>query len=409
MNKPNSAGNNGNDQDGNAGGEVDVEMNDEGLDIFYEGDKQHNPVVHGWIQRDIEHNHCAESLAQIRDHPNTTMLAVTLTSDRTTREGGADAISDALESRGWINTGDKTREGGADAISDALESRGWINTGDKTRVLTPTPAMGSSANVAIHPFTNVIADCSPELMDRLRNEPVQHTPGLTFYCFGTTPAVPWFRMALTGLQKRTTPDEIKEAFSARILSDPDAVRLIERSHDLIPGNHKAEFILKVALHFTEINTCTVHPTQNSPPQTGFRIYMPPLTKDFDNHRALTEYMASRTFSFDVPGRGRATPWLGNLNTPKARPMDCPILNSAGYRSTHNITNVDSSSDSEIATTLSLVTTAQSNQATTSNDNGSWQMVRGSYRGAGRIYRRGYNRGFGYDGYGRGGRGSGRGF
>ncbi|KAJ7861335.1 hypothetical protein B0H13DRAFT_2355106 [Mycena leptocephala] len=185
MNKPNSAGNNGNDQDGNPGGEVDVEMNDEGLDIFYEGDKKHNPVVHGFIQRDIEHNHCAESLAQIRDHPNTTMLAVILTSDRTTREGGADAIF------------------------DALESHGWINSGDKTRVLTPTPAMGSSANVAIHPFTNVIADCSPELMDRLRNEPVQHTPGLTFYCFGTSPALPWFRMALTSLQKRTTPDEIK--------------------------------------------------------------------------------------------------------------------------------------------------------------------------------------------------------
>ncbi|KAJ7899747.1 hypothetical protein B0H13DRAFT_1883740 [Mycena leptocephala] len=101
--------------------------NDEGLDIFYEGDKKHNPVVHGWIQRDIENNHCAESLAQIRDHPNTTMLAVILTSYRTTREGGADAIS------------------------DALENHGWINTGDKTRVLTPTPAMGSSANVAIHP------------------------------------------------------------------------------------------------------------------------------------------------------------------------------------------------------------------------------------------------------------------
>ncbi|KAJ7861334.1 hypothetical protein B0H13DRAFT_2355105 [Mycena leptocephala] len=80
-------------------------------------------------------------------------------------------------------------------------------------------------------------------------------------------------------------------------------------------------------------------------------------------------MASRTFSFDVPGRGRATPWLGNLHAPKARPMDCPILNSAGYRSTHNITNVDSNADSEIATTLSLVTTAQSNQATTSNNNG----------------------------------------
>ncbi|KAJ7827930.1 hypothetical protein B0H13DRAFT_1917387 [Mycena leptocephala] len=279
-------------------------------------------------------------------HPNTTMLAVILTSDRTTREGGADAIF------------------------DALESHGWINSGDKTRVLTPTPATGSSANVAIHPFTNVIADCSPELMDRLRNEP-----------------------------KHTTPDEIKAAFSGRILSDPDAVRLIERSPDLIPGNHKAEFILRVALHFTEINTCTVHPTQNSPPQTAFRIYMPPLTKDFDNHRALAEYMASRTFSFDVLGRGRATPWLGNLHAPKARPMDCPILNSAGYRSTHNITIVDSNADSEIATTLSLVTTAQSNQATTSNDNGSWQTVRGSYRGAGRIYRRGYNRGFGYDGYG----------
>jgi hypothetical protein len=326
------------------------------------------------------------------------MLAVIIASDRTTREGGADAIY------------------------DALESRGWITTGDKTRVLTPTPAAGSSANVAIHPLTNVIADCSPGLMDRLRNEPVQHTPGLTFYCFGTTPALPWFRMALTGLQKRTTPDEIKEAFSARILSDPNAVRLIERSHDLIPGNHKADFILKVALHFTEINTCTVHPTQNSPPQTAFRIYMPPLTKDFDNHRALTEHMASRTFSFDVPGRGRATPWLGNPHAPTARPMvctecsgidhykqDCPILNSAGYRSTHNIVDVDLNADSEVATTLSLVTTAKSNQATTSNDNGGWQMVRGSYRGAGRIYRRGYNRGFGYDGYGRGGRGGGRGY
>ncbi|KAJ6600934.1 hypothetical protein B0H10DRAFT_1958542 [Mycena sp. CBHHK59/15] len=111
MNKPNNEGN-------------DIEMNDEGLDVFYEGDKQHSPVVHGWIQR----------ISRTIIARNTTMLAVIITSDRTTREGGADAIS------------------------DALESHGWISTGDKTRVLTPTPAVGSSGNVAIHPFTNVIAD-----------------------------------------------------------------------------------------------------------------------------------------------------------------------------------------------------------------------------------------------------------
>ncbi|KAJ6522624.1 hypothetical protein B0H10DRAFT_2249904 [Mycena sp. CBHHK59/15] len=363
-----------------------------------DGDKQHNPIVHGWIQRDIENNHCPESLAQIRDHPNTTVLAVIITSDRTTREGGADAIL------------------------DVLERRGWISAGDKTRVLTPTPAVGSSTNVAIHPFTNVIADCSPELMVRMRNEPVQHTRGFTFYSFGTTPALPWFRMALTGLQKRTTPAEIKEAFMARILNHAEAVGLIERSHDFIPGDYNAEFILKVAVHFTVINTCTVHPTQNSAPQTAFRIYMPPLTKDLDKNRALTEHIASRDFSFNVPGRGLAQPWLGNPNAPNARPMvctgccgidhykqDCPILNSAGYRSAHDIVDVDMNAQSEVATTLSLVTTDPSSAAPTSSDTGGWQTVRGGYRGnpyrgVGRNYRGGYNRGGGYGGYGRGGRG-----
>jgi hypothetical protein len=326
------------------------------------------------------------------------MLAVIITSDRTTREGGADAIF------------------------DALESRGWITTGDKTRVLTPIPAVGSSMNVAIHPLTNVIADCSPDLMARLRNEPVQHTRGLTFYCFGTKPALPWFRMALTGLQKRTTSDEIKEALSARILNHPEAVALIERKHDLIPGNFNAEFILKVALHFTVINTCTIHPTQNSAPQTAFRIYMPPITKDLDDNRALTELIASRDFAFHVTGRGLAKPWLGNPHAPIPRPMvctecggidhykqDCLIVNSAGYRFAHGIADVDLNDESDVTTTLSLVTAAVSNQATTSNDTGGWQMVRGSHRGAGRIYRGGYNRGVGYGGHGCGGRGGGRGF
>ncbi|KAJ6614479.1 hypothetical protein B0H10DRAFT_2221215 [Mycena sp. CBHHK59/15] len=239
----------------------------------------------------------------------TTVLAVIITSDRTTREGGADAML------------------------DMLERRGWISAGDKTRVLTPTPAVGSSTNVAIHPFTNVIADCSPELM------------------------------------KRTTPAKIKEAFMARILNHAEAVGLIERSHDFIPGDYNTEFILKVALHFTVINTCAVHPTQNSAPQTVFRIYMPPLTKDLDKNRALMEHIASRDFSFNVPGRGLAQPWLGNPNTPNARPMDCPILNSAGYRSTHDIVDVDMNAQSEVATTLSLVTTDPSNAAPTSSDTG----------------------------------------
>ncbi|KAJ6609430.1 hypothetical protein B0H10DRAFT_2297498 [Mycena sp. CBHHK59/15] len=226
MNKTDHKGNESKDRDG----ETDVEMHDEVLDVFYEGDKQHNPVVHGWIQRDIENNHCPESLAQIRDHPNTTVLAVIITSDRTTREGGADAIL------------------------DVLERRGWISPGDKTRVLTPTPAVGSSTNVAIHPFTDVIADCSPEL------------------------------------------------------------------------------------------------------------------------------------------------------------MDCPILNSAGYRSAHDIVDVNTNAQSEVAMTLSLVTTAPSNAASTSSDTGGWQTVRGGhhggnpYRGVGHNYHGGYNCGGGYGGYGRSGHG-----
>ncbi|KAJ6621967.1 hypothetical protein B0H10DRAFT_2187765 [Mycena sp. CBHHK59/15] len=260
-------------------------------------------------------------------------------------------------------------------------------------------------------------------MVRMRNEPVQHTRGFTFYSFGTTPALPWFRMALTGLQKRATPAKIKEAFMARILNHAEAVGLIERSHDFIPGDYNTEFILKVALHFTVINTCAVHPTQNSAPQTVFRIYMPPLTKDLDKNRALMEHIASRDFSFNinVPGRGLAQPWLGNPNTPNARPMvctgccgidhykqDCPILNSAGYRSTHDIVDVDMNAQSEVATTLSLVTTDPSNAAPTSSDTGGWQTVRGSYRGnpyrgVGRNYRGGYNRGGRYGGYGHGGR------
>ncbi|KAJ7917725.1 hypothetical protein B0H13DRAFT_1870028 [Mycena leptocephala] len=280
-------------------------------------------------------------------------------------------------------------------------------------------------NVAIHPLTNVIADCSPDLMARLRNEPVQHTRGLTFYYFGTKPALPWFRMALTGLQKRTTSDEIKEALSASILNHPEAVALIERKHDLIPGNINAEFILKVALHFTVINTCTIHPTQNSAPQTAFRIYMPPITKDLDDNRALTELIASRDFALHVTGRGLAKPWLRNPHAPIPRPMvctecggidhykqDCLIVNSVGYRSAHGIADVDLNDGSDVTTTLSLVTAAVSNQATTSNDTGGWQMVRGSHRGAGRIYRGGYNCGVGYGGHGRGGRGGrggGRGF
>ncbi|KAJ6545970.1 hypothetical protein B0H10DRAFT_1969808 [Mycena sp. CBHHK59/15] len=58
--------------------------------------------------------------------------------------------------------------------------------------------------------------------------------------------------------------------------------------------------------------------------------MPPLTKDFANHCTLTEYMASCDFSFHVPGRGLAKPWLGNPNTPKARPMWDPAISTSKW-------------------------------------------------------------------------------
>ncbi|KAJ7848368.1 hypothetical protein B0H14DRAFT_2583061 [Mycena olivaceomarginata] len=389
MSKTDNEGNKGKDGEGPKEQQGDVEMKDEGFDLYYEGPKDHNPVVHGWIQRDIEKNHCTESLTEIRDHPDTTMLAVIITSDRTTREGGADAIF------------------------DALESRGWINSGDKTQVLTPTPADGPSANVAIHPFTNVIAHCSPDMLAGLPSTPL-----------GPNPALPWFRMALIGLSKRTTIEEIKGAFLTRILTHARAVKLIEGKHDLIPGDdHDAEFILKVALFFTVINTCTIHPKQNSPAQIAFRIYMPPLTKDLDTNRALTDIIASRDFSFNVPGRGLATPWVG-----ASKPMmctecigidhcweDCPILNSAGYRSAHNIADIDISGESDVATTLSLASAAASNPVN-HNDTSGWQVARGGYRGGnpyrggGRNHRGGFaNRGGGYGGYNRGGRGGDRGF
>ncbi|KAJ7809976.1 hypothetical protein B0H13DRAFT_1927595 [Mycena leptocephala] len=84
-------------------------------------------------------------------------------------------------------------------------------------------------------------------------------------------------------------------------------------------------------------------------------------------------------------------------------QDCLTVNSAGYRSAYNNADVDLNDESDVATTLSLVTATVSNQATTSNDTGGWQTVCGSHRGAGKIYRGGYNR-VGYGGYDRGGRG-----
>jgi hypothetical protein len=73
MSKTNHEGNTGKDGEARKEQQGDVEMEDEGFDLYYEGPKDHNPVVHGWIQRDNENNHCTGSLAICMVHFGTQM------------------------------------------------------------------------------------------------------------------------------------------------------------------------------------------------------------------------------------------------------------------------------------------------------------------------------------------------
>ncbi|KAJ7124005.1 hypothetical protein C8R43DRAFT_958902 [Mycena crocata] len=167
----------------------------------------------------------------------------------------------------------------------------------------------------------------------------------------------------------------------------------------------------VIFHFADVRAFTVKrrgPGGYLVDVTLHRITFPPFSKDAVRSQRLQNYIMSPSFTFGSALRGKATPWLGP-NPNKPAPMSCwechgvdhyhnhcPIINSAGYRAVHGIS--DEATSSSVPTSLNIAPTPP-----TVND---WITVpfRGAYRGRGRGGRGG-NRGGGSGNF----RGAGRGY
>ncbi|KAJ7824713.1 hypothetical protein B0H13DRAFT_2443518 [Mycena leptocephala] len=172
------------------------------------------------------------------------------------------------------------------------------------------------------------------------------------------------------------------------------------------------FILAVALHFAHITTCTVRKRVGrynySHPITAHRISIPPISNDEDVNARIQSHLMSPAFSFTVPLRGVAIPWLGpDANFPQLMSCsechgvdhyneECPIFHSPAYRRAHGIPEPNINA-SNVPNSLTL-------DIATSNvpSSGGWTTVRGTGRGHG-------FRGGRVGGGGRPFRGAGRGY
>lgn len=185
--------------------------------------------------------------------------------------------------------------------------------------------------------------------------------------------------------------------------------MINNNHSNVPGDHTPAFILAVLFSIVQISTCTVRRRIGrgiTIPFPATRIILPPFDLDPAVNENFRRHVMSSNYSFVVPLRGTAKPWLGsNPSAPKLiecsdchgsdhYKKDCPILKSAGYRTAHGLVPETTNNTVTVASSLSFTPSAP---ASPNN------LAGGSFRGGGCGFTRG-----GFGSYGGSSRGRGRG-
>ncbi|KAJ7061538.1 hypothetical protein C8F01DRAFT_1252319 [Mycena amicta] len=307
------------------------------LKTYLVGPTRSNPVVHGWSMDTILHNHLPENVAKATDKPFSTVVAVILTRDRP-----------------------QDRPTGADTISDTLVELKLAKK-DEFVVIPPMPHVGDPAS-NLNPHTNLIICSNSDLCNSIDNDvnkAVVHTrpkdspDGFTFYLMPLIPQTSWYIATYVGLSDRVTPIEFLSGLFARLVHDPEVMRMVQQNHERIPDADVTDIptAIRAILHWAEVKACRVfipaRPGRDGQQQNGIRLYMPPPSFDDEAIKAWKNYLCSPTFSFTVDCRGRASPFrpfkrngqtLG-IACPECLGLDhyrddCPITSSPGYKAVH---------------------------------------------------------------------------
>ncbi|KAJ7185979.1 hypothetical protein C8R46DRAFT_1208070 [Mycena filopes] len=100
------------------------------------------------------------------------------------------------------------------------------------------------------PWTNIITNCSAAFKTAVYANPVFHAvhqgTGCTFYCIPVQPQTPWIFIVLTGFTDAADEVEIKSALFAKLIGDPDILKMVKEDHTNIPGDHKPECYIRMA-------------------------------------------------------------------------------------------------------------------------------------------------------------------
>ncbi|KAF7368427.1 hypothetical protein MVEN_00165400 [Mycena venus] len=356
------------------------------------GPRSYNPVVKGWSGRSVAENHQPEVRAVIENNPEKCLAAVILMCDFHDRGRGPGAIKAAFQANNITDTND-------------------------IDVYPPTPHQVQDTRGAkghSKPLTNIIYNTSPAFRAMVLASPVFHyvhdgVP-ISFYCLEVRPEQPFIMLVYTGLSDFTTTTDLLDALYETITADNEITQMVTADHSNIPGDHTPKFVMEVALRFANITTYNVRPRAGrfgpSPPILAHRILISPISTDEMATRRLQARLMRAGFSFPVPLRGIAKPWLGP-DERRPEPMacsqcigvdhyndDCPIYHSSGFREIHADTAPNSTSAS---LTVEPDITAANEWTSVPTRGGGRGRSRGE-RGGGRPYR---GAGRSYGGYGGG--------
>ncbi|KAJ7930829.1 hypothetical protein B0H13DRAFT_2651749 [Mycena leptocephala] len=257
---------------------------------FLVGPKTNVLPVHGWTNASVLFNHLEENVNKVMDKPSACQ-ALTLQQPQVSSLAAVIIGRDRPADRAM----------GADAIADAIVNVGLATQAEFT-VIPLTPNDGAP-DAPILPHTNLILCNSSQLKDKIVADPTKvtntlncstslifpqaivhtrrmdETDGFTFYIFPVFPDPSWYIGTYVGLSDRLTCTEFISALFEKLITDREAIKLIQEHHDRVPEAHDIPFAVWM-------------PTRRGSTaqrQNTVRLYMPPPSLQDDTIKAWKEH------------------------------------------------------------------------------------------------------------------------
>lgn len=158
-----------------------------------------------------------------------------------------------------------------------------------------------------------------------------------------------------------------------LFADTTVMQMVKDDHSNIPGERSPEFILRAAIQIAEVTTRSVRVRGGygrSTTTIAHCILIPPISKSSATCELLRKHIMAASFTFDVPKRGVAKPWLGSdpqnpasISCSDCHGVDhyseeCSIVNAPEYRAVRGIVEYESS-DLSVLTSLTVTPAALS--------------------------------------------------